>query len=85
MLSGKIDCAGIPMGMFKSHKPHMPPPPPTRDTAADAVARQEEEARRRRLLQAGLTGTMLTGPAGIPSGGELTGTRTLTSGGPASG
>jgi hypothetical protein len=66
------------MSMFK--KPHKPqlPPPPTRDSAADGVAAQEEADRKRRLLQAGLTGTMLTGPAGVP--GELTGTRTLGNG-----
>ena len=68
------------MSVFKSHKPHVPPPPPppSRDSAADAVAAQEEAERKRRLMQAGMSGTMLTGPAGVPA--ELTGTRSLNNG-----
>lgn len=66
------------MGVFKKPKKPNIPPPPTRDTAADGVAAQEEAERKRRLLQAGLTGTMLTGPSGVP--GELTATRQLTNG-----
>ena len=66
------------MGAFKKpKKPHIPPPP-TRDSAADAVAAEEENERKRRLMQAGLTGTMLTGPSGVP--GDLTATRQLTNG-----